>query len=150
VRLGDAEQRGHRGEAHHRSPGGGERAQHLGQQRGPHEVDGEDAAPVGHRGRDPRGVGDGPQRAELDRAGREPGEAVAVGDVDGERLDRGAGVRRRHLVGHRRHGRLVAVDQHHGVDHVDEASGALQTHPAPGARRDADGMPRHATSSSPR
>lgn len=133
------EQRGHRGEAHHRRPGGGERAQRLGEQRGPHQVDGEDAAPVGHRGRDAGRVGDGPQRAEFRDARREPGEAVTIGDVEDERLGDGSLTGVRQLLGGRAHGRLVPVHQQQRVHHAHEPPRTGQPHPAPGAGHDPHG-----------
>jgi hypothetical protein len=111
------------------------------EERGADEVDGEDGAPVGHRGRHAGGVGHRAQRTELADARHEAGDAVAVRDVQNEGLDRGRlrpGVQLR-----RRRGQasLVAVDHEQDVDELGDPGGAGGAHPPPRPRHDAD---RHA------
>jgi hypothetical protein len=110
--LGDPQYRCHRGEEHGRGAGGGERAERLGQQRGPDEVDGEDPPPVGHGWGNAGRVGHGAERAELADAGGEAALAVAVGDVEDERFNvAGARRGRRQSASRRRYRLLVEVDE---------------------------------------
>ena len=103
VRAGfqPAEQRCHRGEAHHRRAGGRERAEGVGEHRRSHQVDAEDAAPVSHGGRDARCVRHRAQRAQFPDPGGQPGEPGPVGDVQDHRLGRRSPAGCRGLLGRR-------------------------------------------------
>ncbi len=77
--------------------------------------------------------------AELRHACREALQTVGVGDVEGERFDRGLMIVVRETRRGVDHGLLVAVDEHEGIDHVDEPGCARRAHPAPGAGHDSHG-----------
>ena len=107
-------------------------------QRGAHEIDPDDAAPVGHGRGDAGGVGDGAERP----GGRDPvGEAtepVLVGDVEREGLDlRGPGSGE--LLRRGAHGRLVEIDEDEVVDHRRQPLRTGVAHAPAGAGCDSDG-----------
>ena len=81
----------------------------------------------------------GPQRAVLADPVGEPGDALAIGDIQGERFDDGAPPVSRELLGGLDHGRLVPVDEQQHIHLMGEATSAVQPHSASGASGDTYG-----------
>ena len=123
VGLTQCEQRRNRRKAHDGRPRGRQLEAGVDEQRRPHEVDRDDLPPVGHGRGDTGDVGDGPQPAQLRRPRRQSGDAVAVLDVEPERLDLCRSAARREALCGLGQDQLVAVDQQQDVDHLSNPFG---------------------------
>ena len=137
IDLTQCEERGDRREADDGRPDGRQGEAGVDELCRPDEVDRDDLPPAGHGRRHTGNVGDGPQRSQVRHPRGQAGDAVAVLDVELERLDLRRRAARREALCGLGEDQFVAVDQQQDVDHVRYSFGTGPSHPSGGPRHDA-------------